>query len=406
MKIILLGNGFDLAHGLPTTYTNFLDFMKKIDPSYNKKYNISLNPEIERLINDPSKEISINKIKQLCADNIWLTYFYERNYLYPNWCDFESEIEYITKNLEAIKKELETMREAYSSKFHSYPSFNFLKLSIKNFFLSYICKTDLPKYNHIHFLRDRIPDYANLTLGNNTFDIDKMINNYRSTSSFDSNTDVPFELLVDFILQQLNSFTKCFELYLSNFITELNVQKISFISNLVDSFSLKILNFNYTNTIAIYKQLGSLNICYIHGKACNDDNNNLVLGINETENNIDPMFTRFRKYFQRFEKNCKYNYRDWIKDIKHNIISDPLPLGSTKHNLYIIGHSLTLNDKNILNELITLPETTTTIYYHSDNSKLSMMQNLAAILGSQKFTEYMEANAVKFVRAEFDKKLR
>ena len=26
MNILLIGNGFDLAHGLPTLYKNFLDF--------------------------------------------------------------------------------------------------------------------------------------------------------------------------------------------------------------------------------------------------------------------------------------------------------------------------------------------------------------------------------------------
>ena len=29
MNILLIGNGFDLAHGLPTQYKNFLDFCIK-----------------------------------------------------------------------------------------------------------------------------------------------------------------------------------------------------------------------------------------------------------------------------------------------------------------------------------------------------------------------------------------
>lgn len=28
MNILLIGNGFDLAHGLPTKYTDFLEFIK------------------------------------------------------------------------------------------------------------------------------------------------------------------------------------------------------------------------------------------------------------------------------------------------------------------------------------------------------------------------------------------
>ncbi|MDE6636254.1 MAG: bacteriophage abortive infection AbiH family protein, partial [Lachnospiraceae bacterium] len=30
MKILLIGNGFDLAHQLPTKYTDFLEFVKVI----------------------------------------------------------------------------------------------------------------------------------------------------------------------------------------------------------------------------------------------------------------------------------------------------------------------------------------------------------------------------------------
>lgn len=34
MDILLIGNGFDLAHGLPTDYISFLEFCKKIIPIY------------------------------------------------------------------------------------------------------------------------------------------------------------------------------------------------------------------------------------------------------------------------------------------------------------------------------------------------------------------------------------
>ena len=31
MKILLIGNGFDLEHNLPTSYKNFLEFCKRTD---------------------------------------------------------------------------------------------------------------------------------------------------------------------------------------------------------------------------------------------------------------------------------------------------------------------------------------------------------------------------------------
>ena len=45
MNIIVIGNGFDLAHGLPTKYTDFLEFVKVLNnvlEERNIKYNQSL----------------------------------------------------------------------------------------------------------------------------------------------------------------------------------------------------------------------------------------------------------------------------------------------------------------------------------------------------------------------------
>lgn len=31
MKLYIVGNGFDLAHGLPTAYWNFREYLEKVD---------------------------------------------------------------------------------------------------------------------------------------------------------------------------------------------------------------------------------------------------------------------------------------------------------------------------------------------------------------------------------------
>lgn len=406
MNIILLGNGFDLAHGLPTTYTNFLDFLKRIGAKNNRIiYDVQLNEQLSDIMRNNDNRDTLIKIRKLCTNNVWSKYFLNRNHLYPNWCDFESEIEYITRNLQNIKKELEKTRELPSSEFFRSPSSGFFMLSIQQYLFNIIYENKDVKEGFIDIPFDHIPPNITITLGNNSLDknnVNKVIfsNNIPPTA-----IHIPFEYLISFIIDQLNDFTKCFELYLSKFVNHISIQKINFIDKLTDSSNLKILNFNYTNTINNYRFPYNFDICYIHGEASDGNDNHLVLGINETGNDIDPMFTRFRKYFQRFEKNCTFNYRTWINSINYHNVGRKLYLGSAEHNLYIIGHSLTLNDKNILNELITLPGMSTTIYYHSEISKLSLMQNLAAILGPQKFTEYMEANAVKFEQGEFEKKI-
>lgn len=114
--ILILGNGFDLAHGLPTKYSHFLDFCQRVERiwSYgtsndkrtidefkriwidnwetdttikdaivtefcNRK--IKINSEGIREMTSDSTELS--EIHNLLADNIWYEYFTE---LYKTNC--------------------------------------------------------------------------------------------------------------------------------------------------------------------------------------------------------------------------------------------------------------------------------------------------------------------------------
>ena len=69
MNILVLGNGFDLAHGLPTSYINFLEFCEKVIPIYNGidklyisyKSNYKISPIIDAFITHVKKWILDNK---------------------------------------------------------------------------------------------------------------------------------------------------------------------------------------------------------------------------------------------------------------------------------------------------------------------------------------------------------
>lgn len=52
MNIIIIGNGFDLAHELPTEYADFLAFCKMLKEVYNVKRNDNVN-----VIGDSLKKI-------------------------------------------------------------------------------------------------------------------------------------------------------------------------------------------------------------------------------------------------------------------------------------------------------------------------------------------------------------
>ena len=405
MNIILIGNGFDLAHGLPTTYTDFLTFLKRINTPPVKPTNF--NPDLELLINDPENLDIIEKMRKLFLNNVWYNYFREKTITNHNWCDFEAEIGYVVKQLETIKNYLDEYRFLRLTNIDS--------LRINTTFLIISIIEYCQKHSFQPNLREiKILDNNRCWFNNKQKLIDLTIGINESNFNFDLQIiqsgplDIAFENLITFILEQLEDFSKSFELYLSKFVNKLSYPKIGFINKLLSKHDNKILTFNNTNTPSRYNfPIIGDNICFIHGYACWNENDNLVLGIDEKNTTIDPMFAHFRKYFQRASKECNKNFRKWINDIKLRFRTDSAYYNpNLKHNLYIIGHSLTLSDRFILNELITLQNMTTTIYYHSNNNKINLMKNLAAILGYQKFSDLIENDFIKFEEGSFNRKIQ
>lgn len=129
MKILLIGNGFDLAHDLPTRYKDFLDFCCRIEKifTYNDSVGLkeyqqkclddwNINEKIKELLleiydgrvshtnilDDVSIETvvttsngTVNELHNLIKDNMWIKYFQgilSDASIGENWIDFESEI--------------------------------------------------------------------------------------------------------------------------------------------------------------------------------------------------------------------------------------------------------------------------------------------------------------------------
>ncbi len=82
MNILLIGNGFDIAHGMKTRYGDFLDYC------------------ISYVNND--------EFCGLIRDNLWIAYFNKRrNDIGANWIDFEKEIQRVVKSLEIFLKNID-----------------------------------------------------------------------------------------------------------------------------------------------------------------------------------------------------------------------------------------------------------------------------------------------------------
>lgn len=88
MNFLVIGNGFDLAHGFDTQYKDFLKYVN----------NFIDNPE-------DVKYESINKdeFHQLIKNNIWIEYF-DKVTIHQNWVDFESEISKYVRFFDVLRE--------------------------------------------------------------------------------------------------------------------------------------------------------------------------------------------------------------------------------------------------------------------------------------------------------------
>lgn len=96
MDILLIGNGFDLAHGLPTRYENFLDFVQNPTPYIDqvKEYVPSKSWQAQ-IIHACSEDQSwFNALKSGCAQ---LCKCLQQEKDLHLWVDFESEIQKIVE---------------------------------------------------------------------------------------------------------------------------------------------------------------------------------------------------------------------------------------------------------------------------------------------------------------------
>ena len=360
MNILIIGNGFDLAHDLPTKYTDFLKFVECFKQykdickqEYLKEhYENATEEDKEFLIffgNLYQKKPKIfEEIYTLIDKNLWIDHFWK---LYlerklpekDGWVDFEAEISRIIQNLDKTRHTiLEQINEGKDNALMSQKQF----ITLNSFFQQ---------------------SYQN----RNEFLVQKDYIEHRKKQ----------------ILNDLNNLTRCLEIYLCEY-----VENMATIYRLPDIKKLDIthvLSFNYTHTFSkLYDNtdLNKIKYDYVHGEVKENSNINdcnLILGIDEyldgTDKDNDNEFIQFKKFFQRIYKKTGCNHVEWKEVI------DSMPKGyglnnKTIHNIYIIGHSLSETDKDILKLLINMDKTKTTIFYHDQETLGNYISNLVKIL--------------------------
>lgn len=384
MDILVLGNGFDLAHHLPTKYSDFLEFirvMREVIEKGNDKVNWGkLNPliqiKIQTNLASGFETIIDNKKYWLdwVGDNIWVEYFNKnQTFIKEGWIDFESEIASVIKSLDEDMLESDGKRVSLFS--------DMIKLS--NAFLS-----------------EYYSDYS--------FTVQMMDS---------SNKSITFKEIRDRLFDDLNKLIRTLEFYLIEYVGKMDTNIVS--PDIKGIAPDKVLSFNYTNTYEkLYGKGKQIEYDFIHGKADqyrSAEDNRLVLGIDEylpeEKRNKDIDFIAFKKFYQRIHKETGCMYKEWVSKIHgeyvdyvyslRNSISrvsefvddgipfsfkqqDALKLLNSKmenHNVYIFGHSLDITDKDVLCDLILNENVQTTIFYCNRKVYGQQIANLVKVVG-------------------------
>lgn len=396
MNILVVGNGFDLAHGLPTRYWDFMEFVlvfKYLERNTREKVKnhpvfCKLNENIkeyllsDEIINFSNHTEILKEFDKLVNNNIFIEYFGGRVDLQnKGWIDFEFEISEIIKSLDYL---LELINDKHRMG----------KVNIDNAL----------RYNIADEFLDKMKN-KNIKDNNDKFHASDF---YREDA----------KAIIDELYNELNNLIRCLEIYLGEFVGKVKVEKrLSDIESIpkID----KVISFNYTNTYErIYDNNRNCNYDYVHGNIdVNRDkiDNNMVLGIDEylkEDRDTKIEFIKFKKYFQRIYKETKCLYRIWLEkerlycvDNKDNEIMELNDEGEYRYcnNIYIYGHSLDITDKDILKELIEFPSTKTTIFYYNKDDYADKIANMVRIVGQDVLNRNCYGEYPKIVFKEIQK---
>lgn len=380
MNILLLGNGFDLQHNLPTKYENFLHTMQVFHTNFTNGLPLTLGSVFEKVANDDVISNSYNKYKtvydeltisqddykkiQDLKNNCWYQYFSKiHEYSIDTWIDFEKEISNVANGFKRFFDKMEYGK-----------TLDFDELSEKLYF-----KIPTP-YVVARF---------------NFFYKDNVLNDeYVSMIKDDVYAfNVQFGKIMEDLYKPLEDFSEVLSLYLDLFVNRVIVSArdeglIECNNELFEGFD-KVISFNYTNT---YHKLYSYDnvdlVNYIHG---NIEKDNLVLGINPDVHDelekLDLLCIEFKKYYQRVCKGTDVGFLDDIEMIESF---------DKDSSLYVCGHSLDKTDEDIIKTLFSV-SSKIKIICHKKSVIGDYTKNLVQIYGKKGFDKLRREKSLRFL---------
>ena len=374
--ILILGNGFDIAMGRKTKYTNFIEFEQRL----------FTEPESDLQDFLDSKNIDIDKYK----NNLYLRFINEnKDTLGENWSNLEIMISQLA---DAIMYFKENSSLLYSNQFNR----------------------PLARIIEQHKIDWRMSaNYSSKSYIADTF-----------LSLFDEKgwsfleREVALDELNNEFIRQLDLLIELLEIYLSYLdYLDFDIQRIEASPTALDAISdlsnSSVLNFNYTNTSSRLYGTSEEKTHFIHGRIDLDRIfsriNTMVFGIEDKEINVNSDLIPYQKYYQRVVKETGKKFEDFfcIRNLKKRDIpgSNLQTIQGTSKNIVVFGHSVDPLDKEIFQKCFEL--TITRKYnsrfiftYFDEQAKRSIIKNLAIILGKEKLIELTGKQKIVFIKSD------
>lgn len=376
-NILVIGNGFDLAHGLKTSYSDFIEMVKLIK---NDEF------KIEDIVNRNNKIDDIFKqIKEITKENCFLSHFIHCNNIEDSWCGVEDEIEKVVNVWIEILDNV-TVKG---------------RINNWNSEMRFVNQS----FNDLIEIEDQIGRIETNTFPRFETEVFKKLKeiyvNERGVNKY---------LIINILKNELNNLIKAFELYLQLFVESVTPDQCFNLSNISPDM---IVNFNYTETHKIYNLFskhGEGKVKYIHGKiGC--EPNNIVMGMNIYGDVYNKDFIYFMKFFQRIQHKTHMLKARYLFDL-HRSISYLKPAAELKSRrmqyVYFIGHSMSNADGDVI-RLLKNPirkmesfeiKSNFIIFYFNQNDYEQKVINLFEVFGKDDTIQMIHDEEIIFLPLE------
>lgn len=342
-NVLVIGNGYDLAHNLKTKYDDFIQYIRAAE-------------EDDSFI---PKQEDREFIHKCIETNGFLNYFLDYTNEVPGWVDLEKLIKEVVNYFEIFFENCNSFINARES----------IELNTMDE------KTPRQKVRVIDCLsKFELFDKDN----SRGYIFSRHMHPIYYTNGYGLNK----KEVLKFLKAQLDDVIELLQRYLI-YTTE-NLDKIGKIQQIADINPRYVISFNYTYT---YKRYGirDEDVFHVHGRLLK---NNMVLGFNDEDpENLD--FVYFKKYFQRIQKLTGYINKARLMDQDADLTPNPI--------IHFYGHSMDKTDGDIIGKLKSLARGFVIYTYDQEDYEQKVI-NLIDVFKKEEATKMIQTGFIKFVQ--------